>query len=144
MSGPPMMSPAPFVPLYGVSYSSAAGDAVPVASSTPMPVSLARGTDVLPSPMTGTATTTVVVGPFAPAFGYPVMLSLSGTWVGSVSVLRSIDGGVTQLPLTVSGLPWARFTANCCESIWHESDASARLYLSIAVTSGSLTYRMGH
>jgi hypothetical protein len=59
-----------------------------------------------------------------------------------VRLLRSTDGGATKLPVTVAGDTWAQFTANCCEPVWDESEASARLYLDIALTSGTITYRI--
>ena len=37
---------------------------------------------------------------------------------------------------------WARFTANACEAVWAESEAGAGLYLAIAVTAGTLHYRI--
>ena len=47
-----------------------------------------------------------------------------------------------RLPVTAGGAAWARFTANACEAVWAESEAGAGLYLAIAVTAGTLHYRI--
>lgn len=60
-----------------------------------------------------------------------------------MKVLRSTDGGTTKLPLTIGGSAWGQFTGNCCEAIWEESEAAARLYRDIALTSGTVNYRLG-
>jgi hypothetical protein len=39
-------------------------------------------------------------------------------------------------------MPWARFTANCNEVAWQEVEEGATLYLDIALTSGSVIYRV--
>ena len=70
------------------------------------------------------------------------MLSLSGTWAGTIKLIRSTDGGATKLPLTINGTAWAQFTTNCCEAVWDESDAIARFYLDITLTSGTDAYRL--
>lgn len=44
--------------------------------------------------------------------------------------------------MTIGGSPWARFTANCCEPVWEESESVAKLYLDIQISSGSLNYRL--
>jgi hypothetical protein len=71
------------------------------------------------------------------------MLTLSGTWTGTVKLLRSVDGGTTRLPVTSAGLPYGAFTANACEPVWEESEAAALLYLDVTLASGTVTYRMG-
>ena len=70
------------------------------------------------------------------------MLLLSGTWTGSVRVLRSTDAGTTKLPLTLGGIGWAQFTGNCCEPVWDESSVNALLYLDVTYASGTIVYRM--
>ena len=62
--------------------------------------------------------------------------------MGTVKVVRSTDGGATKLALAIGGSLWAQFTGNCCEAVWDESDAAARLYLDIALMSGSVSYRL--
>jgi len=57
-------------------------------------------------------------------------------------VRRSLDAGVTLQDLTIGGAIWAQFAANCCEPVAEESVAGATYYLDIAVTSGSVGYRL--
>ena len=60
-----------------------------------------------------------------------------GTWM-----LRSTDGGTTRLPMTIGGSGWGSFQGNCNEPVAEESVAGATYYLAIAVTSGTLSYRV--
>jgi hypothetical protein len=79
------------------------------------------------TPLAGIANATTVIGPFHPVFGRSVILSLDGTWEGQVQLLRSPDNGVTRLPVTFGGAPWAIFGSNCCEPVWEER-AGVALY----------------
>jgi len=56
--------------------------------------------------------------------------------------MRSTDNGVTVVPVTLGGAPWAIYTTNCCEPVWDESEAAALLYLQITLSSGSVNYRL--
>ena len=107
---------------------------------------LERILGTLPSgvaPLAGSTAVTGVFGPYAPALGRRIRLSLSGIWAGTVTVKRSVDGGNTKLPLTVGGgLPKGVFTGNCNEVIEIETEAGAAYYLDVALSSGNLTYRM--
>ena len=107
--------------------------------SSPVPVNTQQTAQTA---LTGTASSSTVAGPFTPVVGRAVMLALAGTWVGSVEIMRSTDGGTTMLPLTMGGTTWGIYTGNCCEPVWDESETSARLYLQISLTSGSVTYRL--
>ena len=109
------------------------------AATAPVPVNTQAAA---PTPLTGTASGSTTVGPFPPVIGRAVMLALSGTWMGSVQLLRSTNGGSTYFPLTLGGTAWGLFTGNCCEPVWDESEAAAQLYLQITLTSGSVTYRI--
>ena len=133
-------APASYAPLSAVGFAEADYTLAPVSADRPLPVS----TVSVPAPasLTGTTTASAVVGPFTPNSNKPVVLALSGTWSGTVKVLRSTDGGTTKLPITAAGMAWGSFTANCCEPVWEESVSGAALYLDIALGSGSLTYRM--
>lgn len=71
-----------------------------------------------------------------------MVLALSGTWTGTVAINRSTNGGTTKLPLTVGGAAWGQYTANVCEPVWEENETGAALYLDVALTSGTLTYRL--
>jgi hypothetical protein len=130
-----------------VSFANPDGSAALVNTSAPLPVTLATSSTVaiqLPTTkaLSGTTSTSTTLGPFTPVVGRSVLLMLSGNWSGSVQLMRSTDNGLTRLPLTVGGSPWAVFTANCCEAVWDESEAVASLYLQITLTAGTLTYRI--
>ena len=83
-----------------------------------------------------------IAGTFVPVSGRPVVVTLSGDWQGSVRIERSVDGGATRHALTVGGLNWGEFTANACEPVWSEEEQGAELYLAIAITSGTVAYRL--
>lgn len=136
----PIQSPASYIPSRATAFADVDGTALLVSSSTPLPVSI--GAAAAAAPLAGTTAASGTLGPFQPVVGRPVVLALSGTWTGTVQVLRSTDGGTTKLPLTVVGQSWGTFTANACEPVWEESEAAARLYLDVALGSGALTYRL--
>lgn len=134
-------APAGYITPQLITFARADGAGVPVSGTDPMPVRTI-GAAAISTPLAGNANTSQAVGPFTPELGRPIWLSLSGTWAGSVQVLRSTDGGVTRLPLTAGGQSWGRFTANCNEPVAEESDAAASYYLQITLTSGTVTYRV--
>ena len=136
----PVTAPAGFAPLAAIGFTQADATLSPVSNLTPLPV-VARTEPGAPA-LAGTTSATGVVGPFAPVLGRPVILSLTGTWSGTVRVMRSTDAGANLVPLTAGGLPWASYAANYCEAVWEESARGAELYLNITLTSGSLTYRL--
>lgn len=141
----PVLSPARFVPVYGVGYATDSGEVSPVSNAAPLPVAAAPlPAATLPAPLAGVTSANLFVGPFAPVRGLPVTVTLSGVWQGLVRVLRTTDGGNNFSPLTVGGIAWAQFNANACETVWEENDPAAGLYLEMAISSGSLTYRFGH
>lgn len=135
-----VLSPAGYTPTVAVSFSDGASGAQIVTSGTPLPV-----TAVVPSkpvPLTGTTASSAQIGPFVPTAGCPIVVTLSGTWAGTVTLLRSVDGGATRLPVTIGGRAWAQYSANVCEPAWEEPEASASLYLDVALQSGAVTYRI--
>lgn len=136
----PVASPAPYAPLNAIGFSQPDLSVSPVSDGNPLPVRMAA--QPASAALAGDASGTVQVGPYASVAGSPVILSLAGTWVGSVRVLRSTNGGITRLPLTAAGLAWGQFTANCCEPVWEESVPGSTLYLDITLSSGTVTYRM--
>jgi hypothetical protein len=142
LAQPPVITPARFVPTYAVGYTSPSGELSQVSAVSPLPVAFTAGAVAVPLEAVTGATT--LAGPFTPTTGVAIILTLRGTWSGTVNVMRSTDGGVTLNPLTVAGQPWARFAGNACEPVWEENDAAARLYLDITLASGSLSYRLGH
>ena len=78
-----------------------------------------------------------------PPIQYPTTYSVSQAVaycdVDGSSILVNPD---KPLPVTIGGSPWARFSGNCCEPVWEESETVAKLYLDIQLASGSLTYRL--
>jgi len=133
--------PAGFVPQYAVAFGAVDAPAVAVHADNPLPVRTVRqaGTTV---PLVGTMASSGVAGPFVPELDRPIWVSLSGDWTGTAELLRSIDGGVTKLPLTAGGARWGRFTGNANEAVADESEAGAIYYLSVALQSGTLSYRV--
>jgi hypothetical protein len=120
------------------------GNAVLVSDARPLPVSIsaATGGTTPPAVLGGTTAAALTAGPFVPQAGKPIVLTLTGTWSGTVRLLRSVDGGATKLPLTLAGAAWASYTANVCEPVWEENEAAATFYLQLTPASGSVTYRL--
>lgn len=140
MPSSPIQSPASYVPSRATAFADVDGTALVVSSASPLPVTLAATQGA--AALAGSTAASGVLGPYQPVLDRAVVLALSGTWAGTVRVLRSTDSGSTKLPLTVGGAAWAQFTAACCEPVWEESDGAARLYLDVVLTSGTLVYRM--
>lgn len=136
----PVTAPAGYATLSALGYAELDSTLSQVSPDKPLPVTTISVT--APAALAGTAAVSTLAGPFVPSSDKPVVLGLSGTWTGTVRVLRSADGGATKLPLTAAGSPWGQFAANCCEPVWQESVGGAALYLDIALSSGALTYRM--
>ncbi len=141
MSGVPIQFPGRFAPGVAVSFSNGSGESLTVSQSSPLPVISAIAN--APAPLSGSASQPVIAGPFVPVRERPLTLQLSGSWSGSVRLLRSVDNGVTKAPLTAAGSPWGVFGGNCCEPVWEESDDLASIYLDIAPTAGTVIYRLG-
>jgi hypothetical protein len=141
MSSTPIQSPTAYVVSRAVAFADTDGSMMLVSATAPLPV-LAVTSSGTSTPLAGTASASGVFGPFTLITGRSVMLSLQGTWSGTVKVLRSTDNGASKLPLTAGGVSWGTYSGNCCEAVWEESDSAAKLYLDIALTSGSVTYRM--
>jgi hypothetical protein len=136
----PIQSPASYVPSRAAAFADVDGTSLLVSASNPLPVAI--GAAAAAAPLAGSASVTGIVGPYLPAPGRPMVLALAGTWSGTVTVKRSTDGGTTKLPLTVGGAPWGQFSANACEPIWEENEAGAGFYLDVALSSGTLIYRL--
>lgn len=141
MPTPPIQTPSAYVASRAAAYADIDGTAILVSTANPLPVSVGQAAAAA-TPLAGSTAITGVLGPYAPATGRAVILTLSGTWTGSVKLTRSADGGTTKLPITVGGQPWAQFTTNCCEAVWEESESAARLYLDVTLASGTLNYRI--
>ena len=125
-------SSSPLAVIGGVTINNAVASPVPVNTQP-----------AAPTPLTGIVSGSTTVGPFSPVIGRAIMLTLAGTWTGAVQVMRSVDSGATLHPLTLGGATWGIYSTNCCEPVWDESEASAQLYLGVALSSGTVIYRIG-
>jgi len=137
----PVTAPAGAVPELALAFAGSDGNATTVSAASPLPV-LATPQPATSAPLAGTAAASGTVGPFLPQLGRPIWLTLTGTWSGTATLLRSADGGATRLPLTVAGQPWGVFSANGQEPVMEESSAEASYYLFFQLQSGSAGYRV--
>lgn len=144
----PVKMPGGFAPAMALGQTDANGNLVLIGPDNPLSVTGASGGGggAAPSPapaaLEGDASADTVAGPFDPASNRPVYLQLAGVWDGTVTLKRSTDGGATLHPLTIAGSAWGYYSANICEPVWEENEAGAQLYLDIALTSGTLSYRV--
>lgn len=136
----PIEAPGGFAPVVALGHDDGTGQLALVGPATPLPTR-AVGPQV-PAALTGEADAAMVAGPFVPAPALPVYVVLSGTWTGTVRLLRSTDGGATRHRVTVAGLSWAEFSGNACEPVWVEGEEGAELYLELAPSSGTIAYRV--
>lgn len=146
----PIKTPAGYVPAFALGFSGPTGDLEIVDSVKPLPVELSSTEPLVvtpyaaPSPaaIEGASASNILVGPFVPTTGRPVVLTLAGTWEGVAELKRSSDGGATLHPLTAGGFAWGRYTANACEPVWEEQEDGIQLHLDITLSSGSIAYRI--
>ncbi len=136
---PRIDTPAGYVPLNAMSFANSDGAAVTVARNDPLPT-VVYPIAAPPNDLTGTTMVADIAGPFVPMSGWPIWVTLSGSWHGKVTVLRSTDGGETKTPLTAAGSPWAVFERNVQEIIAVETSASASYYLQVEPTSGAVIF----
>lgn len=136
----PITTPAGYAPAVAVGFSDQSGTLSVVEVGKPLPVSLSAQSPT--AALNGQTSMNTLVGPFTPVSGRQVILILSGSWEGSVQLERSVDGGTTRHKLTVVGSPWGYYVGNACEVVWVEEEDDAELYLDIAITSGTLGYRI--
>lgn len=143
MSFDPLVAlPAGYITGQAIAYATAADHAVLVSAATPLPVTSTRGA-ATSTMLAGTTAASVAIGPFVPELGRPVWLTLSGSWAGSVQLLRSIDGGTTKLPITwPDGSARGTYTGNLNAAVVEESCSGATWYLAVTLSSGTLSYRM--
>lgn len=147
MSDPiPLQTPGGFAPAFALGLDDGTGHLSLVSNARPLPVlplgEMGTGTMPAPAPLTGETSVSALIGPFAPAPGRTIYLTLAGDWAGTVRLLRSIDDGATCHPLTLAGARWAHFTANACEPLWVESEEAATLWLDCTIAAGALAYRV--
>ncbi len=144
MASNPVQVPAGYVPAVALAFGTPPDAARFVDSGNPLPVSVTPAPlpPATSAPVTGTATATGNSPAFAPNLGRPINLTLSGTWTGSVAFERSIDAGATWHGVTIGGVAWAVFTANCNEPVWEPTESGGIFRLSITRTTGSIVYRV--
>lgn len=135
----PIKIPSGYITPTAMTFSAPDNSANFVSSTSPLPVTTTGGPATA---LSGQASSSISVGPYLPVIGRSVILALSGTWEGNVSIERSTDGGITSLPITIGGAPSGVFSTNCCEAIWDESEVGAQLYLRMTIISGTINYRV--
>ncbi len=133
--------PAGSVPQYALAFGAVDAPAVAVHAGNPLPVTAVRGAAGVAA-LAGEMVASGEAGPFVPELDRPIRVTLTGSWSGAVSLLRSTDGGATRLPLTLGGALWGRFTANANEAVAEESEAGASYYLAASLAGGTLAYRV--
>lgn len=132
-------TPAGFAPAYAVGYSDPNGQLALVSDAAPLPVATSAPAPVA---LAGDAAVSLVAGPFEATAGRTILVTLDGQWTGTVRLLRSTDGGATKIPLRVGGAAWGEYTESGCEQAWTETEEGVSFYLDIALTSGTLAYRV--
>jgi hypothetical protein len=86
---------------------------------------------------------TATLGPFTPELDRPIWVTLSGSWTGTVQLLRSSDAGATKLGLTYSdGSPRATWTGAVNAAVAEESCSGVSYWLAFTRTSGTLAYEV--
>lgn len=136
-----ILAPAGYAPITAFAFDDGSGGALVVQRSRPLPT-MPVIAPAISVPLVGSTGATGRFGPFVPELGRDLWVTLSGVWVGTVRLLRSIDGGATKQGLTIAGDPWAVFTANANEAIGGEGDVGATYYVDAVLTSGTLSYRV--
>lgn len=138
----PIASPAGFVTPHVLELANGDGTASAVGVANPIPVAQSPAA-ARSAMLAGTASGSAVAGPFAPDLARSIWVTLSGSWSGTVSLLRSVDGGATRLPLTyIDGTARAVWTAPVNAAVAEESQAGATYYVSVALSSGTVAYRV--
>lgn len=95
------------------------------------------------TPLAGSTAVSAELGPFTPVLNRPIWVRLAGAWAGTVTLLRSRDGGASKLPLTYGdGSPKPSWTGNMQAPVAEETVVGATYYLSFVRTSGALDYRV--
>lgn len=112
--------------------------------------------NVTPSSYTlngGSAVTTgapnFIIGPFTPDLNRSIYCEIIATGAsGTITILRSRDGGTTKRQMTVDGDLWGKWTLSSLTDVALNEDIDSptsgdfTYYLNINLTAGSVTYRM--
>lgn len=142
MPNTPVKAPGGFAPAFALGQTDNDGNLTLVDSANPLPVRLSEAQGSAPAALAGSASAATIAGPFTPTPGRPIYVKLSGAWEGTVTVQRSVDGGVSRDPLTIAGSPWGVFNGNACEAVWEENEAGAEFYLDVRPAMGNIDYRV--
>lgn len=136
---PRIQTPAGYAPGYAVGYADPADNLILVSEAERLPVA-----SVAPAPaaLTGQTSSSLVAGPFEAVPGRIVTVTLGGIWQGTITLLRSTDGGSTLVALRVAGEPWAEYSKPGCEQAWLETEDRASFYLDVQLASGTVAYRV--
>lgn len=95
------------------------------------------------SPVTGAVSATGNSAQLIARAGYQIYLTLTGTWVGTATLMVSHDDGVTWNPVTAyADSQLGIFTQNCDEAIVIPRNNGNRYRLRFQVDSGTITYRL--
>lgn len=141
MSAPlTVQGPGGFAPQVAIAFGTLSGTATAVDASNPLPTRATLGGSSA-APLAGSTAVSATLGPFVPDLARPVRLVLSGTWAGSVQLLRSRDGGTTKLGLTYSdGSAAGIWSGNLNAAVAEETVAGATFYLQATLSAGTLNY----
>ena len=111
-------------------------------SDTPIPM-IVHTEPLVNPPVSGTVSVSGASNSLVTTPSYNLYLTLTGTWVGTVRLQKSIDNGVNwHLVTSHSGTSVYEFTQNCDEALFTVTDPKARYRLQFVMTSGSVTYRL--
>jgi hypothetical protein len=84
-------------------------------------------------------------GTFTPTPGRPINAQITGTFVGTFRIERSLDAGVTWAPMTSNGTGIASFTGPASEILAAEPEWGAIYrWKCTAYTSGTGAVRLSH
>jgi hypothetical protein len=131
--------PAGYAPVFALGFADSTDNLSIVSDGLRLPVAFAASA---PPALAGQTAVSTVAGPFAATPGRVITVTLGGDFDGTVRLLRSTDGGATMTPLRVGGMAWAEYTAPGCEQAWTESEEDVSFYLDIALTAGTVAYRV--
>lgn len=134
-----ILAPGGYGPLVGLAFGGVGEPAIAVSGVTPLPVVGVPGAGA--PPVTGRLQATGRSAPIALTVGRAVMLTLSGSWTGTIALRRSIDGGATSAPLTAAGHT-IEFDAAVNEVVWVEPEEGAALVLDAVLMDGAVDFRV--
>jgi hypothetical protein len=131
-----------FTPQIALAFGSLNEAATPVGPANPLPTHAWLGV-ADSTPIAGSTSMSGLLGPFTPELGRLIWVTLSGSWSGTVQLLRSVDGGTTRLPVTYGdGTVKGTYSGNMNAAVAEETVAGAVWYLDVTLGSGTLNFRL--